>query len=56
MNMGRLDYYPLDVNASVPVRVAAQDTPLTVLGHESGHLFLAFASIPDPAGLRPPSR
>ena len=26
------------------------DTPLTVLGHESGHLFLAFASIPDPAG------
>jgi large repetitive protein len=50
MNMGRLDYYPADVNATVPVRAAAQDTPLTVLGHESGHLFLAFASIPDPAG------
>ena len=49
MNMGRLDYYPLDPNALVPVRAAAQDTPLTVLGHESGHLFLAFASIPDPA-------
>ena len=50
MNMGRLDYYPADVNATVPVRAAAQDTPMTVLGHESGHLFLAFASIPDPAG------
>jgi uncharacterized protein (TIGR03437 family) len=50
MNMGRLDYYPADVNTVVPVRAAAQDTPLTVLGHESGHLFLAFASIPDPAG------
>src|ERR1035441_6077572 len=31
-----------------PLRVVAQDTPLTVLGHESGHLFLAYASIPDP--------
>jgi uncharacterized protein (TIGR03437 family) len=50
MNMGRLDDYPADVNATVPVRSAAQDTPMTVLGHESGHLFLAFASIPDPAG------
>jgi uncharacterized protein (TIGR03437 family) len=50
MNMGRLDYYPLDVNAVVDVRAAAQDTPLTVLGHESGHLFLAYASISDPSG------
>ena len=48
MNMGRLDSYPLDANAVVPVRFAAKDTPLTVLGHEAGHLFLAFASIPDP--------
>jgi len=38
----------LDPNALVLLRAAAQDTPLTVLGHESGHLFLAFASIPDP--------
>jgi uncharacterized protein (TIGR03437 family) len=50
MNMGRLDYYPADANATVPVRAPQHDTPLTVLGHESGHLFLAFASIPDPAG------
>jgi len=48
MNMGTLDNYPLDPNALVLLRAAAQDTPLTVLGHESGHLFLAFASIPDP--------
>ncbi len=50
MNMGRLDYYPVDVTKTVPLRAAAQDTPLTALGHESGHLFLAYASIPDPAG------
>jgi uncharacterized protein (TIGR03437 family) len=48
MNMGDLSYYPADVNAVVPVRAPSQDTPLTVLGHESGHLFLAYASIPDP--------
>ena len=50
MNMGRLDNYPLDPNAVVPLRTGPQDTSLTVLGHESGHLFLAFASIPDPGG------
>jgi uncharacterized protein (TIGR03437 family) len=49
MNMGTLDNYPLDPNAPVPLRAPQGDTPLTVLGHESGHLFLAFASIPDPA-------
>ena len=48
MNMGKLDSYPLDANAIVPVRFAAKDTALTVLGHEAGHLFLAFASIPEP--------
>jgi uncharacterized protein (TIGR03437 family) len=48
LNMGDLSMYPQDPNALVPVRAPQQDTPLTVLGHESGHLFLAFASIPDP--------
>jgi uncharacterized protein (TIGR03437 family) len=48
LNMGDLNNYPTDPNALVPLRAAAQDTPLTVLGHESGHLFLAYASIPDP--------
>src|ERR1035437_1426023 len=55
LNMGTLDNYPQDPNAPVPLRASSGDTPLTVLGHESGHLFLAFASIPDPddANLRP---
>jgi uncharacterized protein (TIGR03437 family) len=48
LNLGRLEDYPLDVNATVRLRATEQDTPLTVLGHESGHLFLAYASIPDP--------
>ncbi len=55
MNMGDLSTYPPDPNATVTVRIAAQDTPLTVLGHEAGHLFLAFASIPDPADPAAPS-
>jgi uncharacterized protein (TIGR03437 family) len=48
LNMGKLENYPLNPNNIVTLRGAANDTPLTVLGHESGHLFLAFASIPDP--------
>jgi uncharacterized protein (TIGR03437 family) len=48
MNMGQLTQYPLATNAIVPFRAAQLDTPLTVLGHEAGHLFLAFASVPDP--------
>jgi len=48
LNMGDLKQYPKDPNAFVPSRAGSQDTPLTVLGHEAGHLFLARASIPDP--------
>jgi uncharacterized protein (TIGR03437 family) len=48
MNMGRIDNYPFDINGIVPLRASARDTPLTVLGHEAGHLFNAFASIRDP--------
>jgi uncharacterized protein (TIGR03437 family) len=48
MNMGQLTQYPVDPNSLVGVRAAQGDTPLTVLGHEAGHLFLAFASVPDP--------
>jgi uncharacterized protein (TIGR03437 family) len=48
MNMGRIDNYPVDTGAIVPLRATSRDTPLTVLGHEAGHLFNAFASIPDP--------
>ncbi|HEY1493412.1 MAG TPA: hypothetical protein VGF49_02670, partial [Candidatus Solibacter sp.] len=49
LNMGPITNYPLDPHQTVPLRASAQDTPLTVLGHEAGHLFLAFASVADPA-------
>ena len=55
LNLGQLSQYPLDPTAFVPARGASNDSPLTILGHEAGHLFLANASIPDPddANLRP---
>lgn len=49
MNMGPLSQYPVDPGAHVAARGPTADTPVTILGHEAGHLFLAFASIPDPA-------
>jgi uncharacterized protein (TIGR03437 family) len=49
MNMGSLTQYPLDPNGRIPARPTTGDTPLTVLGHESGHLFLAYASVRDPS-------
>ncbi|PWU01348.1 MAG: hypothetical protein C5B51_22810 [Terriglobia bacterium] len=48
LNMGRLDQYPKNPGDIVPRRSTAGDTPLTVLAHETGHLFLAFASVRDP--------
>jgi uncharacterized protein (TIGR03437 family) len=48
LNMGPLSQYPADPNAIVPARSTSKDTPLTVLGHETGHLFLAFASVRNP--------
>jgi uncharacterized protein (TIGR03437 family) len=48
LNMGKLSDYPADPTALVPARAPQGDTPITALGHETGHLFLAFASIPDP--------
>jgi uncharacterized protein (TIGR03437 family) len=57
INMGPVDgtdvqssnnNYPLDPNGHVALRGATGDTPLTVIAHEMGHLFLAFASIRDP--------
>jgi uncharacterized protein (TIGR03437 family) len=49
LNMGPLSEYPDDPNAPVPARATVGDTPLTTIGHEAGHLFLAYASVPDPA-------
>ncbi len=48
LNLGPLSQYPTDANAPVPARGPTGDTPLTILGHESGHLFLALVSVPDP--------
>jgi uncharacterized protein (TIGR03437 family) len=47
LNMGPLSTYPRDPNAEVRARVPSGDTPLTVLLHETGHLFLALASVRD---------
>jgi uncharacterized protein (TIGR03437 family) len=46
--MGPLSQYPADPNATVPARAQAGDTPVTTIAHETGHLFLAYASIADP--------
>jgi uncharacterized protein (TIGR03437 family) len=45
LNLGPLSQYPANPNALVPARAPQADTPLTILTHEAGHLFLAFASI-----------
>lgn len=47
LNMGPLSQYPRDPMGIVPARSTSRDTPLTVLGHEAGHLFLAFVSVRD---------
>jgi uncharacterized protein (TIGR03437 family) len=48
MNMGQLSEYPADPSGIVRARIPAGDTPLTILAHEAGHLFLALASVSDP--------
>ena len=48
MNMGQLTQYPADPNASVPGRGVTGDTTLTILGHEAGHMFLAYVSVREP--------
>jgi uncharacterized protein (TIGR03437 family) len=52
INMGPLYQYPSDPNGIVGARGPTGDTPLTILGHETGHLFLAFASVRDPGDPR----
>jgi uncharacterized protein (TIGR03437 family) len=48
INMGPISQYPTNPNGPVPARAAQGDTPLSILGHEAGHLFLARVSVPDP--------
>ncbi len=47
MNMGYLAQYPRDINGLVPGRTGVGDTPISVLAHEAGHLFLAYVSVPE---------
>ncbi len=49
LNLGPTSQYPLDPLGLVPARGMAGDTPLSILGHEAGHLFLAYVSVRDPA-------
>ena len=50
LNMGPATQYPDDPLAPVGSRGRITgDNTLTLLGHEAGHLFLAFASVRDPA-------
>ena len=49
LNMGPLSQYPADPNAVLPFRTTSGDTTLTLLGHQAGHLFLAYVSVPDPS-------
>jgi len=49
LNMGPLSQYPRDPYARVGSRgQVTGDNTMTLLGHETGHLFLALASIRDP--------
>ena len=45
LNLGPVSQYPEDPNSSMPSRAGTGDTGLTVVAHEAGHLFLAFASV-----------
>src|SRR5260370_870947 len=48
LNMGPLNEYPINPNGAVPSRGPTGDTPLSILGHETGHLFVPYASVPNP--------
>ncbi|MEP6961551.1 MAG: hypothetical protein ABI995_05710 [Acidobacteriota bacterium] len=49
LNLGPTTQYPGSPTAPVPARATIGDTPLSILAHESGHLFLALVSVPSPS-------
>lgn len=53
INMGPLSQYPVNPNGPVSARSGTGDTPLTVLAHEAGHLWLAFVSTIESNGALP---
>ncbi len=48
LNLGPLSQYLDNPHSIVDKRAVSRDTPMTVLAHEAGHLFLAYASVRDP--------
>ncbi len=48
INFGPTSQYPADPLAPVPSRGVVGDTTLSVMGHETGHLWLALVSVPNP--------
>ena len=55
LNLGPLNQYPASPADLLPARAASGYNSLKLLGHEVGHLFLAYASVRDPnnPGARP---
>lgn len=51
LNLGPLGQYPRSPTGIVPGRATSGDTPLSIIGHETGHLWLAFASVREPANI-----
>lgn len=56
LNLGPTTQYPADPYALVPARGTIGDTPVSILAHESGHLWLALTSVPSqvPNAFYPP--
>ncbi len=48
LNMGPVSQYPAGATDIISLRAASGYDMLKLLGHEVGHLFLAYASVPDP--------
>lgn len=51
LNMGPLSQYPSSATDIISERASSGYNMLKLLGHEFGHLFLAYASVPDPLDL-----
>ena len=48
LNMGPLSLYPASPTGIISLRATSGYDMMKLLGHEVGHLFLAYASVPDP--------
>ena len=48
LNLGPLSQYPESATDIISLRAGSGYNVLKLLGHEAGHLFLAYASVPDP--------